>query len=103
MNIKVLGCSGGKTIDHAPTSFLLDDRVLVDAGTVMNKLDSDELFKIDHLLLTHAHFDHLAEVPFLALTFMEEKAGDFTVFRRRIGHGTELIREGALVWLLAIW
>ena len=79
MNIKILGCSGGKTIDHAPTSFLLDDRVLIDAGTVMNKLDSDELLKIDHLLLTHSHMDHIAEIPFLALTFMEEKIGDFNV------------------------
>jgi len=80
MNIKILGCSGGKTIDHAPTSFLLDDRILVDAGTVMNKLESDELLKIDHLLLSHAHFDHIAEIPFLALTFMEEKTGDFNVY-----------------------
>ena len=80
MNIKILGCSGGKTVDHAPTSFLLDDRLLIDAGTVMNKLDSDELLKIDYLLLTHSHMDHIAEIPFLALTFMEEKAGDFKVY-----------------------
>ena len=80
MNIKILGCSGGKTIDRAPTSFLVDDKMLIDAGTVMNKLDSDELLKINYLLITHSHMDHIGEIPFLALTFMEEKAGDFNVY-----------------------
>ena len=80
MNIKILGCSGGKTPERAPTSFLLDDSILIDAGTVMNKLDTDELLNIDHLLLTHAHFDHIADLPFLSLTLMEEKKVPFNVY-----------------------
>jgi len=80
MNIKILGCSGGKTLERAPTSFLVDDKILIDAGTVINKLDSDELLNIDHLLLTHAHFDHIADLPFLALNSMEEKKGNFNVY-----------------------
>lgn len=80
MNIKILGCSGGKTIEHSPTSFLLDDRILIDAGTVMNKLDTDEILYIDHLLLTHSHLDHIAEIAFLSIKLMEEKAGNFNVY-----------------------
>lgn len=80
MNIKILGCSGGKTLERAPTSFLIDDHILIDAGTVMDKLDSDELLNIDHLLLTHAHFDHIADLPFLALTLMEQKKETFKVY-----------------------
>lgn len=80
MNIKILGCSGGKSLERSPTSFLVDDRILIDAGTVMNKLDSEEILDIDHLLLTHAHFDHIADLPFLALNLMEEKKGDFNVY-----------------------
>ena len=34
MNIKIPGCSGGKTLEHTTTSFLLNDRILIDAGTV---------------------------------------------------------------------
>ncbi len=80
MNIKILGCSGGKSLERAPTSFLVDNHILIDAGTVMNKLDSEEILNIDHLLFTHAHFDHIADLPFLALNLMEEKTGDFNVY-----------------------
>lgn len=80
MNIKILGCSGGKSLECAPTSFLVDNNILIDAGTVMNKLDSEEILNIDHLLFTHAHFDHIADLPFLALNLMEEKTGDFNVY-----------------------
>lgn len=80
MNIRILGCSGGKTIERAPTSFLIDDRLLIDAGTVLNKLDKYELLNIDSLLLTHAHFDHISDLPFMALTFLEEKENKFNVY-----------------------
>ena len=83
MNIKILGCSGGKTIERSPTSFLVDDTLLIDAGTVLNKLDKNELLNIDGLLLTHAHFDHIADLPFMALTFLEEKKNSFNVHASR--------------------
>ena len=82
-------CSGGKNPDHAPTSFLLDNKVLIDTGTVMNKLDSEELLGIDYVLLSHAHFDHIQELPYLALTFMEEKPNDFHVYAS--GETTEYV------------
>ena len=80
MNIKILGCSGGKTIERSPTSFIVDDRLLVDAGSVMNKLDTEELLNIEHLVLTHSHFDHIADLPFLVLMYFEERKEDFHVF-----------------------
>ena len=80
MNIKILGCSGGKTIERSPTSFIVDDRLLVDAGSVMNKLDTEELLNIEHLILTHSHFDHIADLPFLVLMYFEERKEDFHVY-----------------------
>ncbi len=68
MRITVLGCSGGIGGDTRTTSLLVDDDILVDAGTGAADLDLDALAAIDHVFLTHAHLDHVASIPFLVDT-----------------------------------
>ena len=81
MELKVLGSSGGKSQICNPTCFLLDNRILIDAGSVASKLDAVEICsEIDHLLLTHSHFDHIADLPFLVQMVFEEKKEQFSVF-----------------------
>ena len=50
MQIRVLGCSGSIAAGSRTTSFLLDDDVLIDAGTGVGDLTLDELARIDHIL-----------------------------------------------------
>jgi len=81
MELKVLGSSGGKSQTSNPTCFLLDDRILIDAGSVINKLDTSKICtEIDYLLITHCHFDHIADLPFLMQLIFEEKTIPFNVF-----------------------
>lgn len=65
MQLKVLGCSGGIGGRNHTTAFLIDQSVLIDAGTGVSTLTFEELVKIDHVFLTHAHFDHIACLPML--------------------------------------
>lgn len=65
MKLTVLGCSGGIGSGRHTTSFLVDDDVLIDAGTGITTLGLDALAKIDHLFLTHAHLDHCLGLPLL--------------------------------------
>ncbi len=65
MNLRVLGCSGGSARGHFPTSFLIDGRIAVDAGAVTTNLPPEEQEKIDHVVLSHAHLDHVSNLPFL--------------------------------------
>ncbi|HTG12448.1 MAG TPA: 3',5'-cyclic-nucleotide phosphodiesterase, partial [Candidatus Eisenbacteria bacterium] len=51
-----------------PTAFLVDDRVLVDAGTVGGALSVPEQIQIQHALISHAHLDHTAGLAFLTDT-----------------------------------
>jgi ribonuclease BN (tRNA processing enzyme) len=44
---------------------LLDDDVLVDAGTGVGDLTLDEMAQINHVLLTHSHLDHIAALPLM--------------------------------------
>ncbi len=65
MRVRVLGCSGAISHGCRTTSFLLDDDVLVDAGTGVGDLTLDEMARIDHVLLTHSHLDHVAALPLM--------------------------------------
>ena len=65
MQLRVLGCSGSISRGNHTTSLLVDDDVLIDAGTGVGELTLDEMITIKHVFLTHSHLDHLASLPFL--------------------------------------
>jgi ribonuclease BN (tRNA processing enzyme) len=65
MKIQILGCSGGIGAQARTTSILVDDDILIDAGTGVGDLSLEALAKIDHVFLTHSHMDHVTMLPFL--------------------------------------
>lgn len=65
MKLRVLGCSGGIGAGLRTTSFLVDDDILIDAGTGVGDLSLEEMAGIDHVFLTHCHLDHIVSIPFL--------------------------------------
>jgi ribonuclease BN (tRNA processing enzyme) len=65
MKLRILGCSGGIGGDLRTTSMLLDQDILIDAGTGVGNLSGEELSRIDHVFLTHSHLDHVATLPLL--------------------------------------
>lgn len=65
MKVRVLGCSGAIARDCRTTSFLVDGDVLVDAGTGVGDLTLEEMARIDDVLLTHSHLDHIAALPLM--------------------------------------
>jgi len=75
IKLKILGCSGGIGGNFRTTSMLLDDDVLIDAGTGVGDLSVTELCMIDHVFVTHAHLDHIACIPFMvdSVGFMRDK------------------------------
>jgi ribonuclease BN (tRNA processing enzyme) len=68
MQIRILGCSGGIGGNLRTTSMLVDDDVLIDAGTGVGDLTLTELMRIEHVFLTHSHLDHVTSLPFLVDT-----------------------------------
>lgn len=66
MTLHVLGCAGSLALDHHTTTFRIDTDILLDAGSGLARLPLVELARIDHVLLTHSHIDHLLGVPLLA-------------------------------------
>jgi len=60
--MKVLGAFGSKTQDSQLSSYLLDEHTVIDTGNIIATL-GDDFLKIDNILITHAHFDHIVDLP----------------------------------------
>lgn len=65
MKLEVLGCAGGEGIGHRATAFLINDSLLIDAGSVVNSLTLEQQNNIRHALITHAHLDHIKDLGFI--------------------------------------
>lgn len=66
MKLRVLGSAGAEFPDFRPPAFLIDERLLLDAGTIGAVLAEDEQWNIGSILITHAHLDHIRALPALA-------------------------------------
>jgi ribonuclease BN (tRNA processing enzyme) len=66
MRLRVLGCHGGETPRHRTTCFLIDERITIDAGAVCRSLSLDEQVRLDHMLISHSHMDHVKDLALLA-------------------------------------
>lgn len=76
MKIRVLGCAGTVSTESKTSAFLINDRILLDGGTICSSLTSKEIKTVKNVFISHPHFDHIKGLPSLAesLIFMEEPA-----------------------------
>ena len=73
MIFHVLGCSGAIAAGCRTTAFLLDDEILIDAGTGVGDMPLDALARIDHILISHSHLDHVLSIGLLADSVMRSR------------------------------
>lgn len=66
MRIKVLGCSGGVGPGLRTTSLLVNEELLIDAGTGVGDLSIAQQRRIRNVFLTHCHLDHVCGLAFMA-------------------------------------
>jgi ribonuclease BN (tRNA processing enzyme) len=88
MKVQVLGAYGGELGPFRSTAFLLRDRVLLDAGGASGTLDLDAVRRVEAIVLTHAHLDHIASIPFL----LDVRIGSPTLEVYAIGHTIEVLK-----------
>ncbi|MCK4643944.1 3',5'-cyclic-nucleotide phosphodiesterase [bacterium] len=63
MKIKVVGAYGAALSGYHLTTFILNDNIALDAGS-LNRMDLEEQLNIDHIFITHAHLDHITGIAF---------------------------------------
>jgi ribonuclease BN (tRNA processing enzyme) len=83
MNVRILGCSGAVSKGEGTTALLVDDDILIDAGTGVAMLDDAQMARIRHVFLTHAHLDHMAYLPLMIDAAAETRDGPLIVHAAR--------------------
>ncbi len=66
MKFRVLGCSGGQIPGRNLSSYLVNDSLLIDAGSVTAVLGFKAQQKLKNVLITHIHLDHVMGLATLA-------------------------------------
>jgi ribonuclease BN (tRNA processing enzyme) len=99
MKIRVLGCSGGIGGGLRTTAMLVDEDILIDAGTGVGDLSLESLSKIDHIFVSHSHLDHVTSIPFLVDTVCWMRASPIVVYG--IKETLDILRAHLFNW--KIW
>jgi len=71
MIIRFLGTHNAESKNTRLVSFLIDDVLAVDAGSLVSELTFPEQRKIKAILLSHGHYDHIRAVPAFAFNNSE--------------------------------
>lgn len=66
MIIKFLGTHNSESKNTRLVSFLIDEVLAVDAGSLTSELTFAEQIKIKAILLSHGHYDHIRDIPAFA-------------------------------------
>lgn len=80
MKIEILGCSGSVAQGFNTTSILINDDILIDAGSAASVLPETAIRNIRHILLTHSHIDHIKELPFILDVLYSHSIGGVTIW-----------------------
>lgn len=79
MDFRVLGCHGGETPRHRTTAFLIDERLTIDAGCLTSQLELADQVRLDTVLVSHSHMDHVRDLATLVDNRTQLGAGPLTV------------------------
>ncbi|MCK4862816.1 MAG: lactamase [Dehalococcoidales bacterium] len=67
MDIRILGAHNCETLTSRCVCFLIDDTLAIDAGSLTSSLSVQEQRRLNAVVITHQHFDHIRDIPGIAL------------------------------------
>ena len=73
MRIRFLGTHTAESKNTRLVSFLIDDVLAVEAGSLTTELAFSEQKRISAILLSHGHYDHIRDLPSLAFNNSDHK------------------------------
>lgn len=64
MKVRLLPSSAGRESQfQSLTSFIIDDRLAIDGGSLGFALPPERIGEVRHIIVTHTHSDHIASLP----------------------------------------
>jgi len=69
VDVQILGAHNLESQDSRFVSLLIDGVVALDAGGLTSSLSFDAQRRLKAVLLTHQHYDHIRDIPAIAMSF----------------------------------
>lgn len=69
MKIKFLGAHNTESAGTKLLSLLIDDILVLDAGGLTSSLSFSAQLRLEAILITHHHYDHIRDIPAIAMNF----------------------------------
>jgi ribonuclease BN (tRNA processing enzyme) len=83
MRVRILGAHNTEARDNKCTSLLIDDVLAIDAGSLTSSLSLTSQQKLQAILLTHQHYDHIRDIPAFGMNlFLQERTIDLYTTRQ---------------------
>jgi ribonuclease BN (tRNA processing enzyme) len=73
MKIRILGAHNIESRDTGCAGLLIDGIMALDAGSILSRLSFTAQQRLQALLLTHRHYDHVKDIPLLGMTFYQAR------------------------------
>lgn len=80
LSIVPLGCYGSDLENKKCISMLVTPSTVIDTGSIMTSLDTNQLLSIKNIIITHSHFDHIKNLPIFADFMLSLGNHSFTVY-----------------------
>ncbi len=77
--IRFLGANGARTKSKGATCIQITDRMVIDGGNLIYGL-GEKMLEVDTIFLTHAHLDHVCDIPFLADEVISNNKNQITIY-----------------------
>lgn len=74
MKIKFLGAHNTESLSTKLVNLLIDGVLALDAGGLTSSLSFSEQLKLRAILITHQHYDHIKDIPLIAMNLFLKKA-----------------------------
>ena len=76
MEIEILGAHMTEMAGAKPTAMVIDGVLAIDAGSLCSSLSLDAQRKLEAILLTHCHYDHIRDIPFIGMNVSGQRSVD---------------------------
>lgn len=93
MKIRFLGTHNSESIDFAQTCFTLDGQILFDCGSAASRLTLNEQQQLKGIFLSHAHYDHIKDLPALGMNFFLDGAANLPLPVLALAQTLESVRR----------
>ena len=77
--IEILGAYGAKSVDTGMTCIKINEDTVIDAGNILHSLGNGAK-KINNIILSHSHLDHIVDIPFLIDTYFSHRKKPITIY-----------------------